>query len=143
MSLCELYHVLWEPGVGLTAGLSLDHWLVPLSPCRWTALPAGMWMTPERLSSLIWGSSLGRGGEAQGLKLCWGLVSVWMTTWVGVGHLGAPGAGGWGRGCASFLEAAPLPHHVLRSLHVWALDCRPKAFKPPSSYQARTVIISQ
>ena len=99
-------------------------------------------MTPERLSSLIWGSSLGRGGEAQGSKLCWGLVSVWMTTWVGVGHLGAPGAGvggGGGRGCASFLGAAPLPHHVRSSLNVWALDCRPKACNLPSSYQARTL----
>ena len=44
-------------------------------------------MTPERLSSLIWGSSLVGGGEAQGSKLFWGLVSVWMTTWVGEGRL--------------------------------------------------------
>lgn len=110
MSLCELYHALWGPGVGLTAGVSLDHWLAPLSP--WTALPAGMWMTPERLSSLIWGSSLGRGGEAQGLKLCWGLVSVWMTTWVGVGHLGAPGAGGGGEGVPPSWR--PLPSAVPR-----------------------------
>lgn len=100
-------------------------------------------MTPERLSSLIWGSSLGRGGEAQDPKLCWGLVSVWMTIWVGVGHLGASGAGGRGGGVPPPRGLLPSPHHVRSSLHMWALDCHPKAFNPPSSYQAHIIIIPQ
>lgn len=103
----ELYQVLWElgggadswalslgPSVGRYLCLPVPHpawpWLARVGAGRWTALPGGMWMTPERLSSLIWGSSLGGGGEAQGPKLFWGLVSVWLTTWVGEGRLSEP-----------------------------------------------------
>lgn len=77
----ELYQVLWElsggadswalslgPSVGRYLCLPVPHpawpWLARVGAGWWTALPGGMWMTPERLSSLIWGvfAGWGRGG---------------------------------------------------------------------------------
>lgn len=80
-------------------------WLVRVGAGRWKAWPGGMWMTPERLPSLIWGSSPGGGGEMQGSKLFRGLVSVWMTT---LGGRGASRSPRW-RGCLLLAEAPPPP----------------------------------
>lgn len=64
-----------------------------------------------------------------------GLVSVWMTTWPGKGHLSEPQVG---RGVSPSYGRLPLPHHLLSSCKR-GLAAVPEALNPTTPSEAWTM----